>query len=265
MRFEFKKEFETGIDEIDREHKRFFEYMNAAVDAMDAPEHISVAVSKNILLKLAHYAEDHLALEEEHLRRTNSAELPAQLEAHREFRDKLNEMRSRGEPTSKDLGDVFIFMSKWMKSHIMDPSALIGTVRKNARKMMTDELLIGVEKIDRQHERLFEIVGRAHDALEDEMMHDCFDAIAEILRELTEYTKTHFSDEEAYMRSIGYDGLDAQIAAHEKFIDKISEIDLHALSDDEEEQRRELEGLVDMLSVWIVDHILRMDKKIVQN
>jgi hemerythrin len=80
-----------------------------------------------------------------------------------------------------------------------------------------------------------------------------------ILKELTEYTKCHFADEEEYMKSIGYEGLEAQQRAHDSFVDKLENIDVQAIDDNPEE---ELNSLLEFLLGWLINHILYTDKKI---
>ena len=48
------------------------------------------------------------------------------------------------------------------------------------------------------------------------------EVIEEMLQFLDEYTKEHFSDEEAYMAQIKYPGLEEQKAAHANFIKELA-------------------------------------------
>ena len=79
------------------------------------------------------------------------------------------------------------------------------------------------------------------------------------IEELKEYTRLHFSDEEAYMKEIGYVGLEAQQAAHIAFVDKLNQINLDEV---DENQQDYLYELIDYLLSWLSTHILKMDKKI---
>ena len=47
-----------------------------------------------------------------------------------------------------------------------------------------EEYSLGVEKIDQQHRKLFEIAGRAYELLKDELRIDKYDEIVAILEEL---------------------------------------------------------------------------------
>ena len=80
-----------------------------------------------------------------------------------------------------------------------------------------------------------------------------------ILDRLKEYTIHHFHDEEEYMERIGYDGLAAQQRAHQAFVDKLKEVNLDDVDDNQQEYLTEL---VDFLLSWLVNHILKVDKLI---
>ena len=86
-----------------------------------------------------------------------------------------------------------------------------------------------------------------------------YDKIMAILQELKAYTKEHFQDEEEYMESIRYEGLDAQRRAHEAFIDKLENVNLNEIEENPEEY---LQKLLEFLLGWLINHILYTDKKI---
>ena len=69
----------------------------------------------------------------------------------------------------------------------------------------------------------------------------------------------HFDDEEEYMRSVNYDGLDAQIRAHKAFIAELDEIDEDEIRNNPQEYAK---SLVEFLLGWLINHILKVDKKI---
>ena len=93
----------------------------------------------------------------------------------------------------------------------------------------------------------------------EELLYDKYDEIMGVLEQLRNYTIQHFSDEEEYMTSINYESLDAQKKAHQMFVDKLNDINLDDMDDN---QQQYLVELVDFLLMWLVNHILKMDKKI---
>ena len=67
------------------------------------------------------------------------------------------------------------------------------------------------------------------------------------------------TDEEEYMESIHYEGLEAQRRAHDAFIQKLENIDLSEIDENPQES---LQQLLEFLLGWLVNHILHTDKKI---
>ena len=96
-----------------------------------------------------------------------------------------------------------------------------------------DEYRTGIESIDQEHIKLFEIADRAYEVLVDEFIPDKYDYIVEILNELTDYAATHFKHEEEYMMSIRYKKLISHRAEHVEFIDKISQYDLSEVDENQ--------------------------------
>jgi hemerythrin len=85
------------------------------------------------------------------------------------------------------------------------------------------------------------------------------DEIMKIFAELKTYTEYHFSDEEEYMESIHYEGLEAQKRAHRAFISKFNEIRREEIEKNPQEY---LQSIVEYLLEWLINHILYTDKKI---
>lgn len=124
-----------------------------------------------------------------------------------------------------------------------------------------EDYRIGIESIDNEHRKLFEIADRAYETLMDEFIPDKYDYIVDILNELKEYAATHFKHEEEYMMSIHYKRLISQKASHDEFIEKISEYDLQALDDNQKDAILEI---LEFLNDWLVNHIMKSDKLIGQ-
>lgn len=122
-----------------------------------------------------------------------------------------------------------------------------------------DEYKTGIESIDNEHRKLFEIADRAYEVMIDEFIPDKYDYIVDILKELKDYAATHFKNEEDYMVSIGYKKLFTQKIEHNAFIEKVEQYDLETV---DENQREVIMELLDYLGNWLVDHILESDKQI---
>ena len=101
---------------------------------------------------------------------------------------------------------------------------------------------------DQQRQILFQLI--------DEIKADHVDALT--FQRLHEYAEQHFLLEEVYMEQLGYPGLEAHVAAHNKFraeLDKM--LEGHHLF---EQSLRE--ALSTFLTEWLKRHIFGVDKKL---
>lgn len=269
--FEFTDDCRTGIEQIDEEHQYLFELLNKAYNLGAVDYHSDYYQQlKDILAELNNYAEEHFAHEEAYMAQIRDPELILQRSQHAFFREKMLDFDFANIDAVEDQHRVLVelvsFLAKWLYRHILSSDIMIGKlppleewmIRENPCEF-TEEYLTGVEMIDREHETLFEIVGRADKLIKSFDRSSGYDKIIQILEELKAYTKEHFGDEEEYMESIHYEGLDAQRRAHEAFIDKLENIDLNAVENDPEEY---LQKLLEFLLGWLINHILYTDKKI---
>ena len=122
----------------------------------------------------------------------------------------------------------------------------------------TEDCKIGMEEIDEEHRYLFELLNEAYDLVTKYGLSDYYQDIKDILAKLDYYAEQHFSHEEAYMEKICDPELIIQRSQHAYFRDKILELDLHNI-DEEEEQQKVLSDLVTFLAKWLYRHILSSD------
>ena len=123
----------------------------------------------------------------------------------------------------------------------------------------TKDYLTGIDEIDKEHARLFEIANECYDLVMDDEAIDRFDKIVALLDELRSYAATHFANEEAYMERIQYERRFSERYQHLRFIQKLSEINL---DDIDENQQEYLLGILDFLARWLYGHIKVMDCRI---
>lgn len=110
------------------------------------------------------------------------------------------------------------------------------------------------EQIDKQHQQLFHIAKQA--AI---LIHKQVDSkeIKAILVQLFDYMKFHFRDEEAYMERIGYPQLLAHREIHRAMIERVTDLIQNIKYDFKQK-------LAIITRDWLVEHIMREDKKIEQ-
>jgi hemerythrin len=122
-----------------------------------------------------------------------------------------------------------------------------------------DEYLIHIESIDYQHQKLFMMVKVLHGYIESG---DTALVMKNFLNELIKYTKTHFSDEERYMKEIGMpENLYQQHA--QEHLDLINEV--KAIKTDYDSAHKVFTPkLIKFLVDWLRNHIVHTDTKISQ-
>lgn len=121
----------------------------------------------------------------------------------------------------------------------------------------TDDCLTGIEQIDADHRKLFELMGRVMDLLGSRVQ-DKYVQAKEVFDELQEYADHHFNREEAHMAAINDPEIEFQKKQHMEFRQKISEMTFRNI-DEFEAQEGALKELMIYLTRWLYQHILSSD------
>ena len=100
---------------------------------------------------------------------------------------------------------------------------------------------------DSQHQVLFDILDRILDP----------EADAQLIQSLRDYTETHFTLKEEYMRRLAYPDLEAHIRAHDRLRQEIDEV---LASSEHDAQFRDIIGT--FLTEWLTRHVFGVDKKL---
>ncbi len=112
-----------------------------------------------------------------------------------------------------------------------------------------------IEEIDKQHKKLLEIGSELSSLIRTRDV-DHYDEIIQLLDELKKYTIYHFQTEEELMEKYGYVGLADHKKVHQNFIDKIKEVDI---KDIDENQKGVTMDILVFIADWIEKHILKVD------
>ena len=258
--YQFTDDIRIGIKEIDDEHKGFFSLIEEAQNMLDTSGIDVRKVATEVIQRLRTYAATHFAHEEAYMKKIGDSELPSQKLEHGDFTEKMHEISVEGldeDAIRNKMTDLLEYLSRWLFQHIIGSDSLIG--KFESQYAFTSKFHVGVELIDKEHARLFEIIGEANRVIHAEYLHDKYDEIVKILEELRDYTQVHFRDEEELMTKVHYPDLQAQKRAHASFEEKLAEISLEEVDDNQQEY---LEELLEYLITWLSVHILHMDKKI---
>ena len=124
---------------------------------------------------------------------------------------------------------------------------------------MKPEYYTGIEAIDKEHERLFELAQETHELLNDNLLLDKTENLNYLISELINYTKIHFSHEETYLEQIRYGQIEAHKKQHREFENKLTAFDLDSAEDNFELQNETVQNLLSFLVNWLISHISKVD------
>ena len=117
-----------------------------------------------------------------------------------------------------------------------------------------EEYSVGIEKIDRQHRHLFEIINKLidHSGSSGDLK-----LVSETLTEMLNYAKEHFTTEEELMQEYGYPEIGLHKEQHIYFFKTTAELSINALN----KQSMVYSEIVEFLKLWLTLHILKCDMK----
>ena len=118
----------------------------------------------------------------------------------------------------------------------------------------TEELSIGVEAVDSDHQLLVHLINQLDEAVEDGQGQD---TVGSVLNVLFDYTEYHFDREELLMEACGYVGFEKHRDMHSDLKAKVVEIRDAFLADEKAVLGVEV---LQFLKDWLTDHIIGQDK-----
>ena len=120
---------------------------------------------------------------------------------------------------------------------------------------------VGVPVIDQQHKELFERVTTFVETLRSQKdWSEKVDQVNATLAFMKEYVVTHFADEEAYQRKIGYPGYDAHKKIHQDMVRYVGEVAAQYERAGFVEQP--MQQFAGKLLAWLINHVVAEDQKI---
>ena len=106
---------------------------------------------------------------------------------------------------------------------------------------------------------MVKILEELHYLVSHDDSEDKYDKILNLSKYFRNYIQVHFKNEEDYMESIQYEELEVQQLAHEVFV---ARLELMNLDEFDMARLNELEEYVEVMTEWLVAHIINMDKRI---
>jgi len=116
------------------------------------------------------------------------------------------------------------------------------------------ELSVGIDEIDAQHQVLLGLVDELRDVVTQGQEREVLHAV---LTRLAEYVRIHLAVEESLMQLVGFPGLDSHRQEHRDLI-----LQINALRRRIENPRRPVDPQpVDFLKRWLIKHMIECDQE----
>lgn len=118
----------------------------------------------------------------------------------------------------------------------------------------SEKYSVNIREIDDQHKKLIGMVVQLNDAMRQGKGKQ---ALGEVLRDLIQYTRTHFAAEERLMEANGYPEYESHKAKHESMTRKVADI-YREYQDGKATITLEV---MSFLENWLDKHIMGTDKQ----
>lgn len=121
----------------------------------------------------------------------------------------------------------------------------------------SDKFNLDIPLMDEQHKKWVSILNELHDAMKGGYTQT---QIGAIIKQLVDYTETHLSSEERYLKSINYPDREGHKLIHEKMVERMKELQ-------QKYETRDSSVAVELLNFvhhWLVNHIQGADRRYAQ-
>jgi hemerythrin len=126
----WRPDFELGIPEIDKQHKKIVELINSLNDAF--MKHETKGKLEGILNEMAEYAVYHFKTEEKLFVDRNFPFAKEHIQQHQQFARKVQDYKTKHEAGHSVTFQVLIFLRKWLTDHILDSDReYVDIVKRN--------------------------------------------------------------------------------------------------------------------------------------
>lgn len=113
---------------------------------------------------------------------------------------------------------------------------------------------VQVRRCDEDHKKLFAIINTLHDAMS---VGKGGEVVQRVVEELLDYTKVHFSAEEALLERTKYPGLTGHRQRHKEFVTKVEEFQ----KDLAHGKAGQSIVVLTFLKDWLTNHIRQIDQQ----
>ncbi|CAA7611715.1 conserved hypothetical protein [Candidatus Terasakiella magnetica] len=116
----------------------------------------------------------------------------------------------------------------------------------------TENLSVGIPRMDAHHRRLIELINLLFDAMQG----DASRVVETVLGNLLDYTRYHFAEEEKILAACGYPDLEEHRRTHRDMVGEVAAMESRTLTQPGSVSPSEM---LDFLSRWLMQHIIGKD------
>ena len=261
----WKSEYNIGNLKIDQEHQKLFAIARKTLSVIklnnDEKEKDKL---KELITELFDYVGTHFANEQKFMKETNYPELENHKLLHKNMLDLLTNLISK--LNSMELKEIesslYNFIEEYFIKHIILEDKKINLWNSSLEDLKRhsgwkDIYSVNNDLIDKEHKQLFDIAQEAFLYVEEK---DKTKKIKEILTDLYDYMKTHFTHEEKFMTEINYPKIEEHKKLHREIISKINDFVKQLPTMEISSFEKELAKIID---IALVHHIIQEDRKII--
>lgn len=159
-----------------------------------------------------------------------------------------------GHKNQENLHELNLKLKQFVTKDIIDEEGVAISVKEEKVLMEWDDSFsVSVKSIDKQHQRLMEIINALYTSI---ILGEEDHVSKQILESLVKYTITHFAYEEKLMNKIDYVQSESHLDEHTKLVEQVADFQKKLLAGDAELSEEILEFLKD----WLNHHIKVIDK-----
>lgn len=261
----WKSEYNVKNYKIDVEHQSLFKLAKKAfmIRTMENDEQEIIEL-KAVLHSLSDYVKTHFKNEEIYMESINYPEIERHKKIHIELLKILDSfVRTLNDLTIDEIEEtLYEFIENYFITHIVDEDMIIGiwaqplkSIRHNEK--WNKDYETGIDLIDDEHKKLFEILDEAFEEVEEGERDD---KIKNVLTHLYDFMKKHFKKEEEFMKEINFSFLVEHTQIHQNIIHECNTLLQEVNQTNAELFEKKLAQLIDE---HIINHILVEDKKLV--
>ena len=261
----WKSEYNIGNLKIDQEHQKLFSIARKTLSVIKLNnDEQEIGKIKELITELFTYVGTHFSNEQKYMKEVKYPELENHILLHKNLLDMLTNLISQ--LNTMELKEIekslYSFIEEYFIRHIILEDKKINLWNCSLEDLKShsgwkDIYSVNNEIIDKEHKELFNIAQEAFAYVEEK---DKTKKIKEIVTDLYDYMKTHFSHEEKFMQDINYPKSEEHKKLHREIILKINEFVKQLPTMNISDFEKELAKIID---ISLVHHIIQEDRKII--